>query len=89
MWISNTEYNLLKTAAEFWESEYHKMSKLKNDIIDAVERDRKAVDITIKELKDQVASLEHTQKELQEYKQKYADEVQKRLEIIKLLENTT
>ena len=88
MWISKKEYNGLKTTAEFWEKEYYKMSERKNDTLKAIGDCLKATDMTIKDLKDEVESLKHTQKELQEYKQKYADEVQKRLELVKLLENT-
>ena len=39
-------------------------------------------------LKDKIKSLEFYEQEAKEYKQKYVDEVQKRLELVKLLENT-
>lgn len=88
MWISKEEYNRLKNGAEFWEKEYDTMNRRKHEAIKALGDCLKDSQITIDDLKNQIESLKSVEEELQKYKQKYADEVQKRLELIKLLENT-
>lgn len=85
MWISKKEYNNLKAKADFWEAEYCAMSESKNTVLQVMGDCIKGRDIIIKDLRGKTQLLERTQKELQEYQQKYADEVQKRLELIKLL----
>ena len=81
MWISRKEYNHLVSSKEFWEKEY-----------DNICTNRMAL---LTELSDRLDLMDSIQSEnsilreqAEEYKQKYADEVQKRLELIKLLENT-
>jgi outer membrane protein TolC len=88
MWISKKEYERLKTGAEFWEKEYDTINERKLTAIKALGDCLKDAQTTIDNLKSQVESLKSAQEELQKYKQKYADEVQKRLELVKLLENT-
>ena len=89
MWIKKKEYKRLKTNAEFWEKEYNAISERKVATIEALVNSLKDAGITIDNLNKQVESLKAVEEELQEYKQKYIDEVQKRLELAKLLENNT
>ena len=89
MWIKKKEYKRLKTNAEFWEKEYNAISERKAVTIEALVNSLKDAGITIDNLNKQVESLKAVEEELQEYKQKYVDEVQKRLELAKLLENNT
>ena len=77
MWVWKDVYNKLQQSCEFWKKEYSYLCDGVNDL-----------QLEIINLTKQVASLKAANEELQEYKQKYADEVQKRLELVKLLENT-
>ena len=89
MWIWKDQYNQLIRSGEFWSNEYHTLQERKRisdrRYDDALANKQK----TINDLMEQLELLKSTQEELQEYKQKYADEVQKRLELVKLLENIT
>ena len=77
MWIWKDQYNQLQRLCSFWKDEYRNLHDSTNDL-----------QLTVTNLTEQVASLKAANEELQEYKQKYADEVQKRIELIKLIENT-
>lgn len=81
MWISRDEYEHLKA----------NLKCVENHCTIQHDRIRRLVDElhihfdTINELKKKV---ELYKSKSEEYKQKYADEVQKRLELVKLIENT-
>ena len=78
MWVLKDQYNELLQSRDFWKKEYGCVCDVINNL-----------QLEIINLTKQVKSLKDANEELQDYKQKYADEVQKRLELIKLLENTT
>ena len=88
MWVWKDEYNKLRASRDFWEEQYKNLSdrreKKVKELFDCLGEKQGLID----DLIEQIKSLQHAQTELQEYKQKYADEVQKRLELVKLLENT-
>lgn len=75
MWISRNEYENLKANIKCLENRY----STQRDINSALLEDLDICHAEINQFKDQKAELE-------EYKQKYADEVQKRLELIELYE---
>lgn len=88
MWVWRDTYNKLQSSCEFWKNEYASLydSKVKlmrnyNNLLGDLYKSTKV-------LQDEIASLKAENEELKEYKQKYADEVQKRLELVKLLEDT-
>jgi len=89
MWIFKDQYNQLQRQATFWRDEYHALSERKQKAITTLEDCLMDSQRTIDDLMDRIKLLESENKDLKEYKQKYADEVQKRLELVKLLENTT
>lgn len=72
MWISKKEYDRLVNIDKHYEWQVNRRSIM---FTEAVDRMR----ILSEE-------LQRYKSELEEYKQKYADEVQKRLELVKLLE---
>lgn len=81
MWISKKEYNSLVSSRDFWEKAYDNMQTNRLALLAEAGDKIKLMDIIQSEnsvLREQV----------EEYKQKYADEVQKRLELVKLIENT-
>ena len=82
MWIWKDEYNKLVQSRDFWRDEYDRAA----DHRMAVLRDYDCVLSSNNTLR---ADNEKLQEQVEEYKQKYADEVQKRLELVKLLENNT
>jgi hypothetical protein len=82
MWISKKEYNELVRSRDFWSEQYdqvvaHRLALLRD--YDSALTSNNALKSENEKLLAQV----------EEYKQKYADEVQKRLELVKLIENTT
>ena len=84
MWISRAEYENLKANIKCLEARYTEQLKITDRILD--ERKDRSIEISV--LRRQIKELEAYNQEVEEYKQKYADEVQKRLELVKLLENT-
>ncbi len=88
MWIFKDQYNQLRRQGEFWRDEYHALEKRKQASIQNLTDCLTDSQIMIDDLMDRIKLLESENEELKEYKQKYADEVQKRLELVKLLENT-
>ncbi len=81
MWIRKKDYGALVQSRDFWRDEYdqaatHRLALLHD--YDCALTSNGALKSENTELKNQI----------EEYKQKYADEVQKRLELVKLLENT-
>ena len=95
MWISRAEYENLKANIKCLEARYTEQLKITDRILD--ERKDRSIEISvlrrqIEELEaykqKQIEEIEVCKQEVEEYKQKYADEVQKRLELVKLLENT-
>lgn len=77
MWISKNEYENLQANIKCLEGRYSTQRDINKALIENLDICHAEID----QLKSQKATLE-------EYKQKYADEVQKRLELVKLLENT-
>ena len=82
MLIRKDEYKKLVESRDFWIDAYdaavnHRMALLHD--LDCALTDKNVLKSENRKLREQVG----------EYKQKYADEVQKRLELVKLLENTT
>lgn len=77
MWVWRDTYNNLQSSCEFWKNEYSSL----------YDRYRRSM-LNYDKLKDEIASLKTENEELKEYKQKYADEFQKRLELVKLIEDT-
>lgn len=84
MWISRDKYENLKVDVDFWRVRYDTQNDLTKELLKIADEHCS----TICKLQDQIKQLEVYKSEAQEYKQKYADEVQKRLELVKLLENT-
>ena len=81
MWISKRDYNELVNSKNFWEKAYEE--RVNNSMALLLEVGDKlklmdSIELENSELKEQV----------EEYKKKYADELQRRLELIKLLEST-
>ena len=72
MWISKKEYNHLVNIEQHYQEHVNHRSYL---FIEAVDR-----------IKILTAELERYKSEAEEYKQKYADEVNKRLELIEYYE---
>lgn len=87
MWISRDEYEKLKINADFWKAEYDNATKNNRILSARFSECLSDSQRTIDDLQDQIKQLEVYKFEAEEYKQKYADEVQKRLELVKLLEN--
>lgn len=82
MWISKKDYDELVRSRDFWKDEYNRCSTHRISLLydyDCVLTSNNALKSENNKLLEQV----------EEYKQKYADEVQKRLEFVKLLKNTT
>jgi chromosome segregation ATPase len=75
MWISRNEYENLKANIKCLENRYSTQRNINEELL----YDLDMCHTKINKLEDQKAELE-------EYKQKYADEVQKRLELIELYE---
>ena len=80
MWIWKDEYNKLVSSRDFWRDEYDRCSMHRLALL----RDYDCVLSSNNRLK---SDNEKLLEQVEEYKQKYADEVQKRLELVKLLEN--
>lgn len=72
MWISKKEYKYLINIERHYQEHVNHRSEL---FIEAVDR-----------IQTLTEELERYKSEAEEYKQKYADEVQKRLELIELYE---
>ena len=81
MWISKKEYNELIRSRDFWKREHNSESTYRLSLL----RDYDCALTSNDKLRSENDDL---QAQVEEYKQKYADEVQKRLELVKLLENT-
>ena len=88
MWVWRDRYNKLQSSCEFWKNEYASLYDSKVELMRNYSNILDGLYTYIEILKDEIASLKAENEELKEYKQKYADEVQKRLELVKLLENT-
>ena len=82
MWISRSDYNELVSSKNFWEKAYEDRVINTQAVLTAIDKKLKLMD----EVKLQNSKLKL---QVEEFKQKYADEVQKRLELIKFLENAT
>ena len=82
MWIRKKDYNELIMSRDFWRDECDRASTHRLSLL----RDYDCVLTSNDKLRSENYNL---QEQVKEYKQKYADEVQKRLELVKLLENTT
>ena len=82
MWICKNDYNELVHSRDFWRDEYNRSATHRLSLLDDLDRALNANN----ELKSDNRKL---LVQAETYKQKYADEVQKRLELIKLLENNT
>ena len=85
MWISKGEYKNLKENIKCLDGRYISERTKNNELMDYL--NERCLEIS--RLKDKIKTLEDYIQESENYKQKYADEVQKRLELVKLLENTT
>jgi hypothetical protein len=81
MWISRCEYNELVRSKNFWEKAYEDRVITTQALLTTTGEKLRLMD----EVKLQNSKLKL---QVEEFKQKYADEVQKRLELIKFLENT-
>ena len=82
MWISRAEYENLKANIRCLEARYTEQLKMTNKLID----NSNDQSMEIYELRKQTEQIDIYKQELEEYKQKYADEVNKRLELIKFYE---
>ena len=83
MWISRNEYDNMKANIKCLENRYYSQFKANGILADRLgERMHE-----VYELRDQLKQIENYKKEAEEYKQKYADEVNKRLELIKFYED--
>lgn len=84
MWISRDEYDSLKEKCDCMEGRYLSQKEVTNELIQSLN----AQYYEVYNLKEQLKQMEVYKQESEEYKLKYADEVQKRLELVKLIENT-
>ena len=82
MWIWKDEYNKLMQSRDFWKDEYYKAADHRLALVHDL-------DCALSSNNTLRSDNEKLREQVEEYKQKYADEVQKRLELVKLLENTT
>ena len=81
MWINKIEYEELLRSRNHWHELYNQSICIRDVLTTRCDHE-----ITLnKELCLENAELKN---QIEEYKQKYADEIQKRLELVKLLENT-
>ena len=82
MWISKKDYNELVRSRDFWRDEYNQAATHRLALLHDY-------DCALSSNNTLRSDNEKLLEQVEEYKQKYADEVQKRLELVKLLENTT
>ncbi len=85
MWISRNEYENINANNECLLNRYKTQKELADELIKSLD----SLYSEIYNLKEQLKQMEVYKQESEEYKQKYVDEVQKRLELVKILENIT
>ena len=81
MWISKKKYDDLVQSRDFWQKAHDEATTHRLALLHDLDRALTSNDVL---QTDNQKLLE----QVEVYKQKYADEVQKRLELVKLLENT-
>ena len=86
MWISKKKYKQLEDRAEFWKDEYYRNDTSKVALIHSLIDELRFRNMTIEQLNAQLEDFEAVKTELQKYKQKYADEVTKRITLIQFYE---
>ena len=82
MWISKKDYDALVRSRDFWRDEYDKVAEHRLVLL----RD---YDCALTSNNSLRSDNEKLVEEIENYKQKYVDEVQKRLELIKLIETAS